>query len=51
MRRRMCCANAIRSVAEALCTVKGLAELDRPDNDRYSIGFQLRKLPLPDQVV
>jgi hypothetical protein len=36
---------------ERFAQFKGLAELDRADNDRYSIGFQLRKLPLPDQVV
>jgi hypothetical protein len=29
----------------------GLVELERPGNDRYSEGFQLRKLPLLDQVV
>jgi hypothetical protein len=29
----------------------GLVELVRPGNDRYSEGFQLRKLPLLGQVV
>jgi len=36
---------------ERFAQSKRLAELDRPDDDRYSNGFQLRKLPLPDHVV
>jgi len=36
---------------ERFARFMGLAELERPDNDRYSTGFQLRKLPLLDQVV
>jgi hypothetical protein len=36
---------------DRFATFLGLVVLERPGNDRYSEGFQLRKLPLLDQVV
>jgi hypothetical protein len=36
---------------DRFATFLGLVELERPGNESYSEGFQLRKLPLLDQVV